>query len=60
MIKTATTDLNNTIESFFDLTNSMKKLQDELFSIESEMFYCETLMKAFRKPQIESLREEVC
>lgn len=60
MIKTDTTDLENTIESFFNLTNSLKKLQDELFAVESEMFYCEILMESFHKLQIESLREEVC
>ena len=65
MIDTNITDLEDTIKGFFTLNAEMKKLQDELFAVEAEMFYCKTLMDAIKKtsshkPEIESLQERVC
>lgn len=65
MINTNITDLEDTIKGFFTLNAEMKKLQDELFAVEAEMFYCQQLIDSIKKtsshkPKIEGLQEKIC
>jgi hypothetical protein len=65
MISTTIPDLNNTIEDFFNLNKKIEILQDQLFNIESQMFFCDQMMKAIQKIdshklQIECLLGEKC